>query len=164
MSDIKLNLVQIEIPEECNVIIGESHFVKTVEDLYEALITSSPTLKFGIAFCEASLDRLIRRDGNDEALVECAVRNADAVAAGHSFVVVIRDGYPINVLSRIKSVQEVCAVFVATANPLQVVVAETEQGRGVMGVIDGFTPLGVEDEAGEKKRRDFLRSVTGYKK
>lgn len=162
--EIKFDIVQVEIPDDCNVIIGQSHFVKTVEDMYEALVTSSPSLKFGVAFCEASLDRLIRHDGNDESLVSCAIRNAERIAAGHSFVVVIKDGYPINVLSRIKAVQEVCAVYAATANPLQIIVAETEQGRGIAGVIDGNPPLGVEDSAAAQKRRSFLRDITGYKR
>lgn len=164
MSDLKLSAVKIEIPADCNVIIGQSHFIKTVEDLFEALVTSSPTLKFGIAFCEASDKRLIRRDGNDQALVDSAVRNAQHIAAGHVFVVVIKDGYPINVLGRIKAVQEVCGVFAATANPLEVLVAESEQGRGVIGVIDGFTPLGVEDADGEKWRKGLLRDIIGYKR
>lgn len=164
MSDLKLSAVKIEIPADCNVIIGQSHFIKTVEDLFEALVTSSPTLKFGIAFCEASDKRLIRRDGNDQALVDSAVRNAQHLAAGHVFVVVIKDGYPINVLGRIKAVQEVCGVFAATANPLEVLVAESEQGRGVIGVIDGFTPLGVEDVEGEKWRKGLLRDIIGYKR
>lgn len=164
MSDLKLSAVKIEIPADCNVIIGQSHFIKTVEDLFEALVTSSPTLKFGIAFCEASDKRLIRRDGNDQALVDSAVRNAQHIAAGHVFVVVLKDGYPINVLGRIKAVQEVCGVFAATANPLEVLVAESEQGRGVIGVIDGFTPLGVEDVEGEKWRKGLLRDIIGYKR
>lgn len=164
MSEIKITAVQVEIPDECNVIVGQSHFIKTVEDMYEALVTSSPTIKFGIAFCEASTERLIRRDGNDADLIACAVRNAQQIAAGHSFIVVIKDGYPINVMSRIKDVQEVCTVFAATANPLQMIVAESEQGRGVIGVIDGYAPLGVEDAEGEQKRRDLLRNIIGYKR
>lgn len=164
MSDLNFSAVQIEIPEECNVIVGQSHFVKTVEDIYEALVTSSPTLRFGVAFCEASQDRLIRRDGNDDTLIECAVKNARSMAAGHSFIIVIKNGYPINVLSRIRSVQEVCTVYAATANPLQVLIAESSQGRGVIGVIDGFSPLGVENDDDAQKRKDFLRNVTGYKR
>lgn len=164
MSEVRTSFVQIEIPEDCNVIVGQSHFVKTVEDLYEALATSSPSLKFGIAFCEASLDRLIRRDGNDSSLIECATRNAQEIAAGHTFVIVIKDGYPINILGRVKNVQEVCHVFAATANPLQLIIAETDQGRGVIGVIDGQTPLGVEGDSDVEHRRDFLRKITGYKR
>jgi adenosine/AMP kinase len=130
------------IPENCNIVLGQSHFIKTVEDLYEALVTSSPSLEFGIAFCEASGDCLIRKDGNAPDLVETAVENAGKIAAGHSFVVLLRNGYPINVLDRIKGCQEVCRIFAATANPIQVLVAETEQGRGVVGVVDGFVPKG----------------------
>lgn len=164
MADIKLSVESVEIPEECNVIVGQSHFIKTVEDIFEALVTSSPSLKFGIAFCEASIERLVRRDGNDPELVECAVRNALKIAAGHCFVVVIKNGYPINVLDRIKAVQEVCGIFAATANPLQIIVAESDQGRGVIGVIDGHPPVGVEDDEGEKKRKRLLREIIGYKR
>lgn len=154
----------MEIPAECNIIVGQSHFIKTVEDLFEALVTSSPTLEFGIAFCEASGDRLIRKDGNSEPLVACAVRNAAEIAAGHCFVVVLKNGYPINVLGRIKAVQEVCGIFAATANPLQVVVAESGQGRGIVGVIDGESPLGVEDASGVAWRKNLLREIIGYKR
>jgi adenosine/AMP kinase len=154
----------MEIPDECNIIVGQSHFIKTVEDIFEALVTSSPTLKFGVAFCEASIERLVRRDGNDGELVACAVRNALKIAAGHAFVVVIKNGYPINILSRIKAVQEVCAIFAATANPLQIIVAESDQGRGVIGVIDGGSPVGVEDDAGEEWRKNLLRNIIGYKR
>lgn len=164
MSELKLSCVAVEIPEECNVIVGQSHFIKTVEDVFEALVTSSPSLKFGVAFCEASIEKLVRRDGNDQALVDCAVRNALEIGAGHVFVVVLKNGYPINVLDRIKNVQEVCGIFAATANPLQVIVAESGQGRGVMGVIDGGSPVGVEDEAGERWRKNLLREVIGYKR
>lgn len=164
MSELKLSAVQVEIDQDQNVIIGQSHFIKTVEDLFETLSTSSPTLKFGIAFCEASDKRLIRRDGNDAALVECAVRNAKNIGAGHSFVVVLKDGYPINVMARIKAVEEVCCIFAATANPLQILVADTEQGRGIIGVVDGGTPLGVETDEDAASRRALLRSVIGYKR
>lgn len=160
----KIDIQQIEIPEECNVIIGQSHFIKTVEDLYEALITSSPTLEFGIAFCEASGDCVVRHDGNKKDLVNSAIANAQKINAGHVFVVMLRNGYPINVLGRIKTVQEVCHVFAATANPLQVLVAETDQGRGVIGVIDGFRTNGVEDEAGQNWRKNLLRNIIGYKR
>jgi adenosine/AMP kinase len=164
VSELKLSAEKMEIPEDCNIIVGQSHFIKTVEDLFEALVTSSPALSFGIAFCEASIARLVRRDGNDAELVGCAVRNALKIAAGHCFVVVIKNGYPINVMARIKAVQEVCAIYAATANPLQVLVAENELGRGIIGVIDGGTPVGVEDESGERWRKDLLRSVIGYKR
>jgi adenosine/AMP kinase len=164
MSDLKLSCETVEIPEGCNVIVGQSHFIKTVEDIFEALVTSSPSLLFGVAFCEASVECLVRRDGNDGELIACAVRNALKIGAGHSFVVVIKNGYPINVLGRIKAVQEVCGIFAATANPLQVIVAESGQGRGIIGVIDGGSPVGVEDEAGERWRKNLLREVIGYKR
>ncbi|MDR3331404.1 MAG: adenosine-specific kinase [Synergistaceae bacterium] len=164
MSELKLSAEKMEIPEDCNIIVGQSHFIKTVEDLFEALVTSSTSLSFGIAFCEASIERLVRRDGNDQALVECAVRNALKIAAGHSFVIVIKNGYPINIMNRIKAVQEVCAVYAATANPLEILVAESENGRGIIGVIDGGTPLGVEDESGASWRKNLLRNVIGYKR
>jgi adenosine/AMP kinase len=164
MSELKFVLETVEIPEDCNVIVGQSHFIKTVEDLFETLVTSSPSLLFGIAFCEASIEKLVRRDGNDPVLVECAVKNALKIGAGHSFVVVIRNGYPINVLNRIKAVQEVCGIFAATANPLQIIVAESDQGRGIIGVIDGGSPIGVEDDAGERWRTNLLRNVIGYKR
>ena len=164
MSELKLSCETMEIPEECNIIVGQSHFIKTVEDLFETLVTSSPSLEFGIAFCEASIEKLVRRDGNDQALIDCAVKNALKIAAGHVFVVVIRNGYPINVMPRVKAGQEVCCVFAATANPLQIIVAESEQGRGVIGVIDGSSPVGVEDQAGEEWRKNLLRNVIGYKR
>ncbi len=165
MSEIKnWTLVQLDFPSDCNVILGQSHFIKTVEDLYEALATSSPSLKFGIAFCEASGDRLIRFDGNDEELIGIAVDNMTAVGAGHSFLVVLRNGYPINVLNRIKECQEVCRIFAATANPLQVILCESGQGRGVAGVIDGFSPKGVETESDIEGRKTLLRRIIGYKR
>ena len=165
MSEItKCTLVQLVFPEDCNVILGQSHFIKTVEDLFEALVTSSPTLKFGLAFCEASGDCLIRHDGNDEELVRIAVDNMREVAAGHSFLVVLRGGYPINVLNRIKDCQEVCRIFAATANPIQAIICESSQGRGVAGVIDGFPPKGVETESDIEDRKSLLRRIIGYKR
>ena len=165
MAEIKKwHVEQLEFPENCNVIVGQSHFIKTVEDLFEALVTSSPSLLFGIAFCEASGDCLIRHDGNDVALVEIAVGNAKRINAGHVFVILLQNGYPINVLNRIKEVQEVCHIFAATANPLQVLVAETEQGRGVVGVVDGFPTRCVEDAEGAAWRKNLLRAVIGYKR
>ncbi|MFP3260618.1 MAG: adenosine-specific kinase, partial [Sulfolobus sp.] len=140
---IKIDVVRVEIPEGTNVIIGQSHFIKTVEDLYETLASSSPTLRFGIAFCEASGKRLIRWDGNDEELIKMAQQTALKIGAGHTFVIYLKNGYPINVLNRIKNVEEVVRIFAATANPLQVLVAETDQGRGIIGVVDGYTPLGI---------------------
>ncbi len=160
----KWELVQLDFPSDCNIILGQSHFIKTVEDLFEALATSSPALQFGIAFCEASGDCLIRFDGNNEELVKIAVDNMNSLGAGHSFLIVLKNGYPINVLNRIKECQEVCRVFAATANPLQVIICESEQGRGVAGVIDGFSPKGVETESDIEGRKTLLRRIIGYKR
>jgi adenosine/AMP kinase len=160
---MELKLVPLEIPEGGNLILGQSHFIKTVEDIYEAIVNTVPQIKFGVAFNEASGPCLTRADGNDEALQSLAVRNASAIAAGHIFVVVMRDGYPINILGRIKDVPEVCSIFCATANPVQVVVTESEQGRGVLGVIDGSSPKGVESPDDIAKRKSFLRMI-GYKR
>jgi len=160
---MELKLVPLEIPEGGNLILGQSHFIKTVEDVYEALVNAVPQMKFGVAFNEASGPCLTRVDGNDEALKALAVRNATAVGAGHTLVVALREGYPINVLGRLKDVPEVCGIFCATANPAQAVVAESEQGRGVLGVIDGFPPKGVETAEDAEKRRGFLRMI-GYKR
>ena len=161
--DVKLALVPLEIPEGGNVILGQSHFIKTVEDVYEAIVNTVPQMKFGVAFNEASGPCLTRVDGNDEGLKSMAQRNASALASGHIFVVTMRDGYPINILGRIKDVPEVCSIFCATANPVQVVVAESEQGRGVVGVIDGYSPKGVETAEDVDKRKGFLRMI-GYKR
>ncbi|WP_338600410.1 adenosine-specific kinase [Sulfolobus tengchongensis] len=160
---VKIDVVRIDIPEGTNVIIGQSHFIKTVEDLYETLSSSSPHLKFGIAFNEASGKRLVRYDGNDQELIKIAIENAKKIGAGHIFVIYLKNGYPINVLNRIKNVEEVVRIFAATANPLQVLVAETDQGRGIIGVVDGYTPLGVESESDIKERKEFLRKI-GYKR
>ena len=160
---VKIDVVRVEIPEGTNVIIGQSHFIKTVEDLYETLASSSPTLRFGIAFCEASGKRLVRWDGNDEELIKMAQQTALKIGAGHTFVIYLKNGYPINVLNRIKNVEEVVRIFAATANPLQVLVAETDQGRGIIGVVDGYTPLGIEGEADIKERKELLRKI-GYKR
>jgi adenosine/AMP kinase len=157
-----LHVVAVDKPADMNVIVGQSHFIKTVEDLHEALAGTSPHLRFGVAFCEASGPRLVRRSGNDEALVDLAVRAATAIAAGHVFVVFLAEGYPVNVLNQIKQVPEVCRVFCATANPLQVLVAETDAGRGVVGVIDGEPPLGVETDDDVNDRKQLLRTI-GYK-
>jgi adenosine/AMP kinase len=164
MAEIKISVEQVNIPEECNVIVGQSHFIKTVEDLYEAMVTTSPSLEFGIAFCEASGDCLIRHDGNSSELEKTAIENAERINCGHVFIIVMRNGYPINVMDRVKGVQEVCRVFAATANPLQLIIAESGQGRGVMGVIDGFKTKGVEDEEGQKWRKNLLRNIIGYKR
>lgn len=160
---MELKLVPLEIPEGGNIILGQTHFIKSVEDIYEAIVNTVPQMKFGVAFNEASGPCLTRVDGNDDGLKEMAARNATTLAAGHVFVVVVREGYPINVLGRIKDVPEVCSIFCATANPVQVVVAESEQGRGVIGVIDGVPPKGVETLEDAEKRRAFLRMI-GYKR
>ena len=159
---MQLSTVHIEKPDDVNVILGQSHFIKTIEDLHEVLAGTSMHLKFGIAFCESSGPRLVRRSGNDQALVDLATRAALAVAAGHFFAVFLREGFPINVLNQIKAVPEVCRIYCATANPVEVIVAETEQGRGVMGVIDGAPPLGVEKDEDVRDRKDLLRKI-GYK-
>ncbi|HZD88127.1 MAG TPA: adenosine-specific kinase [Gaiellaceae bacterium] len=159
---MELSLVQIDKPDDLNLVLGQAHFVKTVDDLHEALAGSSPHLRFGLAFGESSGPRLIRRSGNDPELVELAVRNLDAIGAGHAFLVFLRDGFPVNVLNQLKQVPEVCRIYCATANPVQVVVAETGQGRGILGVVDGSSPLGVEEDADVAARRDLLRTL-GYK-
>lgn len=158
-----LKAIRLEIPENGNIILGHSHFIKTVEDIYEAIVNTAPTMKFGIAFNEASGPCLIRADGNEEDLKANAVRNAQLVGAGHMFVISLRDGYPINITSRINAVPEVCRIFCATANPVEVIVAETEQGRAVLGVVDGSSPKGVEAEADAQWRHGFLRKI-GYKR
>ncbi|MGK8512981.1 adenosine-specific kinase [Nocardia asiatica] len=159
---MELTAVRIDKPDELNVVIGQSHFIKTVEDLHEALVGVSPHLRFGLAFCEASGPRLVRRSGNDDALVELATENALAIAAGHSFVVFLREGYPVNVLNAVRQVPEVCGIFCATANPVEVLIAETELGRAIIGVVDGFVPLGVENAEDQAARRQLLRQI-GYK-
>jgi adenosine/AMP kinase len=160
---MELKLVPLEVPENGNLILGQTHFIKSVEDIYEAIVNTVPQMKFGVAFNEASGPCLTRVDGNDEALEAMAVRNASGLGAGHIFVVTLREGYPINVLGRIKDVPEVCAIFCATANPVEAIVAESDQGRGVLGVIDGFPPKGVETAEDAAKRRGFLRMI-GYKR
>jgi hypothetical protein len=158
-----IQIVEIEKPEPINFILGQSHFIKTVEDLYEALITSIPGIKFGLAFCEASGKCLIRFCGTDEAMINLATQNASAIGAGHSFIIFLAEGYyPINVLNTIKNVPEVARIFCATADPTQVMVAETTQGRGIIGVIDGFSPKGLEDSVEKDWRKNFLRMI-GYK-
>lgn len=158
-----MEFVKVERPADTNVIIGQSHFIKTAEDLYEAMVNSVPNARFGVAFCEASGPRLIRVEGNDPELRSCAAKNALRIGAGHTFIVVMRDCYPVNVLRSIKDVPEVCNIFCATANDLEVVVAVSERGRGVIGVIDGEPPLGVETDEKVKERREFLRKI-GYKR
>ena len=159
---MEIKVVPIEKPEETNFILGHTHFIKSVEDLYEAVVQSVPGVKFGIAFCEASQDRLVRWTGNDEKLIELAQTNAKNIGAGHSFIIFIENAFPINMLNAIKAVPEVCRIFCATANPTQVLVAETEQGRGIIGVVDGYSPLGIESEQDIQVRKEFLRKI-GYK-
>jgi len=160
---MNLELVQIEKPEEINFILGQSHFIKTVEDIHEALVTAVPGIRFGLAFCEASNPRLVRWSGNDEAMLQLARKNALAVGAGHCFILFLAEGfYPVNVLNAVKQVPEVCRVFCATANSTEVVVAVTEHGRGILGVIDGQPPLGVEAEEDIAARKSLLRRF-GYK-
>jgi len=159
---VQLVVVPIDKPEDLNVILGQAHFIKTVEDVHEALAGTSPHLRFGLAFCEASGKCLVRSSGNDPELVDLAVRNALALGAGHCFVVFVSEGYPVNVLNQLKQVPEVCTIYCATANPVEVVLAETDLGRGILGVIDGSAPLGVETDQDVTDRKSFLRSV-GYK-
>lgn len=157
-----ISTVAFDKPEDLNVILGQSHFIKTVEDLHEALVGSAPGLRFGVAFCEASGPCLIRWSGNDQGLIDIAVRNAEAIGAGHSFVIALREAFPINVLNAVKAVPEVCRIFCATANPLEVVVGQSELGRAVLGVVDGASPLGVETEDDVTERKAMLRRF-GYK-
>ncbi|WP_406274989.1 adenosine-specific kinase [Nocardia sp. NBC_00881] len=159
---MELTAVQIDKPDDLNVVIGQAHFIKTVEDLHEALVGVGPHLRFGLAFCEASGPCLVRHSGNDDELAELATKNAVAVGAGHSFIVFLREGYPVNVLNAIKHVPEVCGIFCATANPVEVLIAETELGRGIVGVVDGTAPLGVENADDQADRRQLLRQI-GYK-
>ncbi len=158
-----LKTVRVTIPGDCNVVIGQSHFIKTVEDLYEAVVTGVPGAKFGVAFNEASGPCLVRVDGTDEELQQAAVAAAREIGAGHTFVLYLRNVFPINVLNAVKWCPEVCRIFCATANPLEVVVAETAQGRGILGVIDGEPPKGIESESDREWRRGFLRKI-GYKR
>jgi hypothetical protein len=159
---MELSSVRIEKPDDVNVIVGQAHFIKTVEDLHEVLAGSSPHLRFGLAFCESSGPRLVRRSGNEPDLVDLAVRNALAIGAGHCFVVLLRQGFPVNVLNALKLVPEVCSLYCATANPVEVVLAQTDAGRGILGVVDGGAPLGVEGDAEVAERKELLRRF-GYK-
>jgi uncharacterized protein len=160
---VELELVAVATPTDVNVILGQTHFIKTVEDLYEAVVSSVPGIRFGLAFCEASGHCLIRADGTDDGMKAFATSTAQAIGAGHSFVVALRNAFPINVLNAIKACPEVCSIYCATANPLQVVVAKSEQGRGILGVIDGSSPKGVEDAAGVAWRQELLQKF-GYKR
>jgi adenosine/AMP kinase len=160
---MELKNIRLSVPENCNILVGQSHFIKTIEDLYEAITTACPHSKFGVAFCEASGPCLIRVEGNDDELKKTAAENAMSMGSGHTFVVLLRDAFPINIMHAVKSCSEVCHVLCATANPLEVIIAETDQGRGVLGVIDGFSPKGVETDEDVKVRKEFLRKI-GYKR
>jgi len=160
---MQLTTIKIEKPEPINFILGQSHFIKTVDDIHEALVTTVPGIKFGLAFCESSGPALVRWSGTDPEMIDLAKRNALSLAAGHSFIIFLGAGFfPVNILNSIKMIPEVCRVFCATANPVEVILAETEQGRGILGVIDGIKTQGVEDEAGIQKRKEFLKMI-GYK-
>ena len=161
---MELKTVAMTIPEGANLILGQAHFIKTVEDLFEIMITTVPGVKFGVAFSEASGPCLIRTEGNDEELVKVAAENAQALAAGHTFNIVMKNAYPVNMLNAVKQCQEVCTVLCATANPVQVIVAQSDQGCGVLGVIDGFSPKGVEGAKDKDDRSKLLRKIIGYKK
>jgi len=159
---LEFKVVKIEPPKDCNTIVGMAHFIKTVEDLYEALVNSVPNIKFGIGFCESSGPCLVRHEGNDEELRKTAAEKAFEIACGHSFIILLKNAYPINVLDKIKKAPETCTIYAATANPLEILVAETDQGRGIIGVIDGFKSKGIENQEDAKTRKDFLRKI-GYK-
>lgn len=159
---MEMKIVTTKIPDGANIIIGQTHFIKTVEDLYEIMVNATPGITFGIAFCEASVPCLIRAEGNDAGLKEAAIQNACDIAAGHTFVALIKNAFPVNVLNAVKSCSEVCSIFCATANPTQVIVAETSQGRGILGVVDGYSPKGVEGEKDIQARKQLLRKI-GYK-
>jgi len=159
---MELMVLEIEKPEEMNFILGHSHFIKTVEDIHEAIVNINPGIQFGLAFCEASQDALVRWSGNDDSLIELAQKNALKLSAGHSFIIFLGNAFPLNILNTIKNVPEVTRIFCATANPTQVILAETEQGRAVLGVVDGVKTRGIETEADIVKRKEFLRAI-GYK-
>ncbi len=159
---MELLSVRVENPNELNFILGQAHFIKTADDLHEALSASSPNLRFALAFCEASGPALVRSSGNDAELTGLAERNALAIAAGHSFIVFLKNGFPVNVLNAIKGLSEVCGIYCATANPVEVILAQTEQGRAILGVVDGLSPRGIESDADRSARRDFLKRI-GYK-
>ena len=159
---MELKLIKIENPNSMNLILGQSHFIKTVEDIYEAIVSTVPGAKFGLAFCEASDVCLVRHTGTDNEMLELARKNAYALSAGHSFIIFLKDMFPVNVLNAIKNVPEVCRIFCATANPVEVIIAETEQGRGILGVVDGFSSKGIETENEIKARKKLLRQI-GYK-
>jgi len=158
----RFETVKIEVPKDCNVILGMAHFIKTVEDLYEALINAVPNIKFGIGFCESSGPCLVRHEENDYELGRLAAEKALEIACGHSFIIFLKNAFPINVLDKIKKVHEVCTIYAATANPLEIIIAETEQGRGILGVVDGMKSKGIETDENMKERKEFLRKI-GYK-
>jgi hypothetical protein len=159
---LKFKTVKIEAPKDCNIVLGMAHFIKTVEDLYEALVNSVPNIKFGIGFCESSGPCLVRHEGSDNDLRHIAAEKAFEIACGHSFIIFLKGAYPLNVLDKIKHAPEVCTIYAATANPLEIIIAETEQGRGIVGVVDGLKSKGVETEKDIKERKEFLRKI-GYK-
>ena len=159
---LEFKTVKVDVPEDCNMILGMAHFIKTVEDLYEALINAAPDIKFGIGFCESSGPCLVRHEGNDEELRKLAAKKAFEIGCGHSFIIFLKKAYPINVLDKVKNVPETCTIYAATANPLEVIVAETEQGRGIIGVVDGLASKGIETGEDIRKRKEFLRKI-GYK-
>ncbi len=159
---MELTIVRIEKPDDMNFILGHSHFIKTVEDVYEAIVQTNPAMKFGVAFCEASGPALVRFVGNDQKLIELAQKNAMSLAAGHTFIIMMESGFPVNILNTIKNVAEVCRIYCATSNPTEVILAETAQGRGILGVIDGVKTKGIETDADVTVRKDFLRKI-GYK-
>lgn len=160
---MEMKIVPLTVPDGCNIILGQSHFIKTAEDLYEIITTGCPHARFGIAFCEASGPCLVRTEGNDESLAKVAAENAMKLAAGHSFVILLKDAFPINILNAVKSCSEVCGIYCATSNPVQVLAAQTEQGCGILGVVDGASPKGVETDADVERRKAFLRTI-GYKR
>uniref|UniRef100_A0A7V3ZUD7 Adenosine monophosphate-protein transferase n=1 Tax=candidate division WOR-3 bacterium TaxID=2052148 RepID=A0A7V3ZUD7_UNCW3 len=156
---MEIKIIEVKKPAEVNVILGQSHFIKTIEDLYEVIVSTNPQAKFGIAFCESSGPCLVRSEGNDEDLKKLAIENALNIGAGHSFIIFLKDAYPINILNGIKQVCEVCNLYAATANPLKVIIVDDGEGRGILGVIDGFKPKGVEKEEDIEKRKKFLREI-----
>ena len=159
---VEFKIVKVEPPGECNVIVGMAHFIKTAEDLYEALVNAVPGIRFGLGFCESSGPCLVRHEGNDPELRRLAAEKALEIGCGHSFIIILKNAYPLNVLDKVKAIPEVCAIHAATANPLEIIVAETEQGKGIMGVVDGSRSKGVETEENIRERRGFLRRI-GYK-
>ncbi|RKX69369.1 adenosine monophosphate-protein transferase [candidate division WOR-3 bacterium] len=159
---MEIKATKIDVPEGVNVVLGQTHFIKTVEDIYEAIVNTNPTIKFGIGFCEASGPRLVRWDGNDDELVRLAKENAFKIGAGHFFIIYLKEGFPINILPRLKEIPEICTIFCATANPVTVLYIDHGEGRGIVGVVDGFRSKGIEGPEDIKKRREFLRKI-GYK-